>query len=154
MALLPQAWRDTARAMSEENVEIVRRAWETRVSGKVEDVLDYFTDDCVSEDFPELPDHAVYVGREGVREIDGHFREMWGELVQEPVEFIDGGNDIVVAVIAMRGHGKSSGAPLLSQAVFVHELRAGKLSSMRAFTTKAQALEAAGLSEQDARADS
>ena len=66
-------------------MEIVRRAWETRVSGEVEDVLDYFTDDCVSEDFPELPDHAVYLGREGVREIDGHFREMWGELVQEPV---------------------------------------------------------------------
>jgi ketosteroid isomerase-like protein len=52
-----------------------------------------------------------------------------------------------VAVIAMRGQGKGSGAPLNAQAVWVHELRAGKLARMRAFTTKAQALEAAGLSE-------
>ena len=28
MALLPQAWRDTAQAMSQENVETVRRAYE------------------------------------------------------------------------------------------------------------------------------
>ena len=63
---------------------------------------------------------------------------MWGELVQEPVEFIDGGNDTVVAVIGIRGHGKSSEAPILSQAIFVHTLRAGKLASMRVFTTKAQ----------------
>lgn len=97
------------------------------------------------EDFPELPDHAVYLGRDGVREIDRHFREMWGELVQESVEFIDAGDDVVVGVIAMRGRGKGSGAPLDAQAVWVHELRAEQLARMRAFTTKAQAFRAAGL---------
>jgi ketosteroid isomerase-like protein len=134
--------------MSQENVELIRRVWGIVVSRGVEAVLvEYFTEDCVVEDFPELPDHAVYVCREGVREIDRHFREMWGEFVQEPVEFIDEGDDLVVAVVAMRGRGKGSGAPLDAQAVWVHELRDGKLARMRAFTTKAQALEAAGMSE-------
>ena len=68
-------------------------------------------------------------------------------LSQEPVEFIDAGEDLVVAVIAMRVQGKGSGAPLDAPAVWVHELRAGKIARMRAFTTKAQALEAAGLRE-------
>ena len=72
---------------------------------------------------------------------------MWGELVQEPVEFIDAGEDLVVAVIAMHGQGKGSRALLDAPAVWVHELRAGKIAHMRAFTTKAQALEAAGLRE-------
>jgi ketosteroid isomerase-like protein len=72
---------------------------------------------------------------------------MWGEFVMEPVEFIDAGGDLVVAVIAMRGQGKGSGAPLAAQAVWVHELRAGKVARMRAFTTKAQAVEAAGRRE-------
>jgi ketosteroid isomerase-like protein len=127
--------------------EIVRRAWMTIASEGPEAALDYLTEDCVMEDFPELPDHAVYAGREGALVIDRHFREMWGDFVQEPVEFIHGGDGIVVAVIAMRGQGKGSGAPLDAQAVWVHELRAGKVARMRAFTTKAQALEAAGLSE-------
>ena len=72
---------------------------------------------------------------------------MWGELVQDPVEFIDAGDDLVVAVVALRGRGRGSGAPLHAQAVWVHELRAGRVARMRAFTTKEQALEAAGLSE-------
>jgi ketosteroid isomerase-like protein len=133
--------------MSRENVEIVRQMWEDYSERGSDPDLEYFTEDCVMEDFPELPDHAVYEGREGVREIERHFRDMWGELVQEAIEFIDAGDDLVVAVIAMRGQGKGSGAPLNAQAVWVHELRAGKLARMRAFTTKAQALEAAGLSE-------
>jgi ketosteroid isomerase-like protein len=133
--------------MSEENVEVVRRAWQTVVAGGIEAGLDFFTEDCVLEDFPELPDHAVYQGREGVREIDRHFREMWGEFTQEPVEFIDGGGDLVVGVIAMHGRGKGSGAPMASHAFWVHQVRDGKLARVRAFTTRSQAIEAAGLSE-------
>lgn len=133
--------------MSEGNVEFVRSVWGTVSSEGAEAVLDHFTEDCVMEDFPELPDHAVYVGKEGVLEIDRHFREMWGEFVQEPVEFSDGGNDLVLGVVAMRGQGKGSGAPLDAKAFWVHELRDDKLARMRAFTTQAQCLEAAGLQD-------
>ena len=133
--------------MSQENVEVVKSAWGVMAADGVEAVLVYLTEDCDLEDFPELPDHANYVGFDGAREIDRHFREMWGELIQEPVEFIDAGENRVVAVIAMRGSGKGSGAPLDAQAVWVHELRGAKISRMRAFTTKAQALAAAGLAE-------
>jgi ketosteroid isomerase-like protein len=133
--------------MSEENVEIVRQAWEARVNQGVEPVLEYFAEDCVVEDFPNLPDPGVYEGKEGVREINRHFLEMWGDFTQEPVEFIDAGDEQVVAVVAMRGRGKDSGAPLDARAFWVHELYEGKLARMRAFTTREQALEAAGLSE-------
>lgn len=133
--------------MSEENVEFVRSVWDVNVTQGVEAALPYITEDCVLEDFPELPDHAVYLGHEGAREIYRHFSEMWGEFVQEPVEFIDAGDDLVVAVIALRGRGKGSGAPLHAQAVWVHELQAGKVARMRAFTTREEALEAAGLEE-------
>jgi ketosteroid isomerase-like protein len=134
-------------AMSEQNVEIVRSLWEAvaRSQGVDETVLRIFTEDCVMEDFPELPNRGLYHGREGVSEIERHFREMWGDFVMEPVEFMDAGDDLVIGVIAMRGRGAGSGAPLDAQAFRVHELRDGKLARMRAFTTKAQALEAAGL---------
>jgi ketosteroid isomerase-like protein len=134
--------------MSEENVEIVRRAWDAVVeTGGVEAALDYFTEDCVMEDFPELPDRAVYRGREGIREIYSHFREMWGEFDQDPREFIDAGGNLIIVEVAMHGQGKGSGAPLNAKAFWVHEVLAGKIARMRAFTTNEQALEAAGLSE-------
>jgi ketosteroid isomerase-like protein len=137
--------------MSKENVEKVRRVWEIVAGEGVEVALlhyaEYFTEDSVFEDVPELPDHAVYVGREGMREIDRHFRERWGELIQEPVEFSDGGDDLVLGEVAMRGQGLGSGVPLQASAFWVHEVREGKCARMRAFTTRAQSLEAAGLSE-------
>src|SRR5512133_3391832 len=133
--------------MSEEHVEIVRRAWNGAVDGGVEAALGCFTENCVMEDFPELPDRAVYRGRDGVREIDQHFREMWGAFDQDPHEFIDAGDNLVIAAVAMHGRGKGSGAPLDAKAFWVHELQASKIAHMRAFTTKEQALEAAGLRE-------
>jgi hypothetical protein len=53
--------------MSEQSVEVVRSLWEgvARSQGVDETVLRFFAEDCVMEDFPELPDRAVYHGREG-----------------------------------------------------------------------------------------
>ncbi len=133
--------------MSQENVEIVRRAFSAYINqGGVDAAVDYYAEDCVIEDFPEMPESATYVGREGLRERDQHFGDMWEDWVVEPVEFIDGG-DVVVAVIAMTGHGRGSGAPLDALAVFVMEIRDGKVVRDRAFTSKSEALEAVGLSE-------
>jgi ketosteroid isomerase-like protein len=65
----------------------------------------------------------------------------------EPVEFIDAGAGVVVAVIAMAGSGRGSGAPMDAPAAFVYEMRDGKVVRDRAFSSRSQALEAAGLSE-------
>ena len=113
----------------------------------VEAVLVYLTENCDLEDFPELPDHAAYVGFDGAREWTGTFERCRGGIRPGAGDFIDAGADRVVAVIAMRGSGKGSGAPLDAQAVWVHELRGTKISRMRAFTTKEQALRVAGLAE-------
>ena len=134
--------------MSQENVELVRGAFAAYIDhGGVDAVLDYYAEDCVVEDFPEMPDRATYAGKEGVRERDRHFGEIWGDWVLDPVELIDGGDDVVIAVVAMTGRGRGSGAPLDAVAVFVVELRDGKIVRDRAFTSKAEALEAVGLRE-------
>lgn len=35
-----------------------------------------YADDCVFEDFPEMPDRSVYQGKDGMREAVGHFSEV------------------------------------------------------------------------------
>jgi ketosteroid isomerase-like protein len=140
--------------MSQENVELVRRAWQAYRDHGMDAAVGYFAEDCVIEDLPEMPDRATYMGGEGLRERDRHFAEVWGDYVIEAVDFIDGGRDVVVAIASLHGYGRGSGAPLDTHVGFVYELRDGKIIRDRAFTSKGQALEAVGLSEQDARAES
>ncbi len=133
--------------MSQENVEIVRRAWEAYISRGFEATLDFWAEDCVWEDFPEQPDAGVHVGWEGVAEAVEQFTQAWIDLSFEPVEVIDAGGDLVVAVIAYRGRGRGSGAPLDARVTWLYEVRNGKVDRARTFTSKQQALEAAGLRE-------
>ena len=137
--------------MSQENVELVRHVWKAVQDRGLDAALDrsadWFADDCVFEDFPEMADRAAYVGQAGLRERTMHFAEIWGDFVMEPREFIDGGERVVIAVVDMTGSGKGSGAPLDAQALFVYELDAGLIVRDRAFTSHSDALEAAGLSE-------
>jgi hypothetical protein len=51
--------------MSQENVEIVRRAWDAFGQHGVDAVLGFYAEDCVCETVPEQPDHISHKGREG-----------------------------------------------------------------------------------------
>ena len=133
--------------MSQANVEPVRRAWRDFREGGVEATLPYYAEDCVCEDLPGLPDRAVYRGRQGVLERNRHWVEMWRDWDLVPVEFIDAGDDVVVVVTAIHGHGRQSDAPIESRVVFVYDIRDGKAIRDRAFTSRSDALEAAGLQE-------
>jgi ketosteroid isomerase-like protein len=66
--------------------------------------------------------------------------------VFEPAEFIDAGSEVVV-VATMHGHGDVSDAPMRTTFAFVYEVRDGMIVRDRAFTSRYQALEAAGLAE-------
>lgn len=133
--------------MSRANLEIVREAWKTYGESGFDRALEYFAEDCVSEDFPEMPDRATYYGIQGLRDRTWHFAEIWGDFTMEPVEFIDAGDEVVVAVIALSGSGKGSGVPLDARVVFVYELRDGKVVRDRAFTSGSEVRRAAGLSK-------
>ena len=131
--------------MSQENVEIVRQTWNAYNERGIEAVLGYVAEDWVGEQFPDGIDSTPFEGKAGVVERYRVFTEAWGDLVFEPVEFIDAG-DNVVAVVVMRGTG-ASGAPIDVTTAFVYEIRDGEIVRDRPFTSREQALEALGLRE-------
>ncbi len=133
--------------MSEENVEVVRRTWKAWSEGGVEAAQHYFAEDCVVGGFPEAPDFEIVHGWEGLRERERIFFDAWVDLVLEPVEFMDAGGNAAVAVIAVSGRGAGSGTPLDAHIFFVYELRDGRIVRDQAFTSRSEALEAAGLRE-------
>jgi ketosteroid isomerase-like protein len=63
----------------------------------------------------------------------------------EPQELIPVGEVAVVMVARWTGRGQSSGAPVTMSSAQVYEFRQGKLASVESYSTKAEALEAAGL---------
>ncbi len=146
--------------MSQENVELVRATLEAIGSDtETDDWLDEFCDPEIEwHDVPGYPTAGVHSGRDAVRRHAAEFEDAWADWGIE-IEDIRAAEDRVVARIRYRGVGKQSGAPITggvknpaTGAVF--ELRAGRILRVLQFVTHAEALEAAGLSEQDARADS
>jgi ketosteroid isomerase-like protein len=143
--------------MSEENVEVVRRVFEAFNAGfergdpgAVFD-LETVADDLEWMPFPGLPGMPQsYHGREGFVE----FMRTWTEDFEgwsiEYERLIDAPDDRVVALIHQSATGKESGAPVELHFGQVSELEDGRVIRIRNFPDLAQALEAAGLSEEDA----
>ena len=99
-------------------------------------------------------DPEVYRGHEGVREFTRLLREQWETIRVEPQDFIVAGDDVVVVPVRLVGVGKQSGAETTANAAHLWTFRGGKVIRQTTFQTRAKALEAAGLSDQDIRADS
>jgi len=129
--------------MSQENVEIVRQAWEMSTQHDNEAVFRLYDSEVEIHD---LFYDRIYRGLDGVRE---YFREWvstfdeWGAEVEE---WIDAG-DAVIAVLRSRGRGKRSGVPVEQRESHVWTLRDGKLRRLRIYASKDEALKAVGLSE-------
>ena len=134
--------------MSEENFEIVRRAAAAANRGDLDAWLEYWTDDL---DFRgaegALDDRGPIHGKDALRAFAQDWLDTFDEFKGEPVELIDAGHDKVIAVIRISGRAKLSGVEIDMTYAELSTLRDGKIARGRQYLTRAEALEAAGLSE-------
>jgi ketosteroid isomerase-like protein len=132
--------------MSQENVEASRRMWDRWLAEDIPGTLEFLDPDVEVHDVPDLPDASVYHGHHGYLEQIEKFREAFSEITYEPQEFIDAG-DKVMSVINAKGVAKVGGIEGEVTYAQVETWRDGKIIVIQYFTSKDQALEAAGLSE-------
>jgi ketosteroid isomerase-like protein len=133
--------------MSQENVEIVRRF--LRLAPENPDAAwDIFDSDVEWEigdlGLPDFPRSSR--GPDGVREFFRRWVGAFGNCGFEVEEVIDGG-DAVLVHIHQWGSGKGSGATVEGRFWEVWMIRDGKAVRVVHHSEKADALEAAGLSE-------
>jgi ketosteroid isomerase-like protein len=131
--------------MSQENVEVVRRFYEAQ--NDADQVLQFFDPDVVITNTAISPETAPYIGHDGVIKWAKSAREAVGDFHVAADEIIDVDENRVVVVGRVCGRGRSSGLAIEIQLSTVYTLRHGKFVDVRAYETKIQALEAAGLSE-------
>jgi ketosteroid isomerase-like protein len=149
-ALVPiRSWRDTGRAMSRENVEIVRRIWDAADRRDTQAVLSLY-DSEVDLDVSGFPvvatDASRYRGHEGLRRLFAEWREIWDDADSQLVELIDAG-ERVVSVYNYRGRGRASGVSVEGVFATVWTIRDEKAVRVEWFVGRDEALEAVGLRE-------
>jgi ketosteroid isomerase-like protein len=133
--------------MSEENVELVRQALNAFTHRDVEEMLSYV--DAEGELHSAIIGGAegnVYRGHEGFRRWYADSFESFEDLRNEWSEFRDLG-DRVLAFGRVKARGRESGVELDSPMGWVFTVRRGRLVKAEGFLSRAEALEAAGLSE-------
>jgi ketosteroid isomerase-like protein len=133
--------------MSRENVEVVRLLYNAFNRGDVEASLALIDPQIQVEYWGERldPDQS-YHGHAGLREFVDQLRDSFPDYRAEIEECIDAGDDVVI-VIRNRGTGKTSGLEVDVRSCQVWTVRAGKLTRMRVYRSKTDALDALGLRE-------
>ena len=119
--------------MSEQSVEVVKRAYAAFAEGDVPAVLGVFADDIEWHEAEGMPYGGVYRGGEAVAQ------NVFGPISQDvegfaviPEEFMASG-DTVAVVVSYTGTGKATGKPLDLPVVHVWDIRDGKAVRFRQF---------------------
>jgi ketosteroid isomerase-like protein len=138
--------------MSQENVELFYRAIDAFNRRDLDALLALMDDDV--EAIPRgARMEGSYHGHDGIRRLWENVFAVWPDFTVQAVEVHDLG-DLTVAALRTRGHGAGSDIPLDESVWQVARSRGGKCVWWGTFDTWAEALEAVGLPEQDAQADS
>ena len=138
--------------MSQKSVELVHRAIEAFNRRDLDAFLALMDDNVVVASRIVAIEGGLR-GHDGARRWWQNWLDTWPDYKVEVVDVRDGG-DVTVAAFRAVGHGAGSELPLQDTAWQLGRWRAGKCVAWRIFTNRAEAFEAAGLSEQDAHGDS
>lgn len=130
--------------MSQENVDKVRRAYEALARHDVQ-AMDAFAAEYAAPhfEFESVLTGQTYHGAQGL--ID-QAADLWETLdaLSAPEELIDAGTHVVV-VLRVSGRGTLSGAVVSQQIAVVWTFDGNQVVRGKSFTSRAEALEAAGL---------
>jgi uncharacterized protein len=138
--------------MSEENVEIVRRAFDAVARRDTDTVLSLY-DPNVEWDGSRhrwaevMRGRSHFYGHEGLRRWSREYYEMWENLEDSIEELIDAGEH-VVSIVTTRARGRASGVEVeWKHNAGVWTIREGRIARVVWLPTRAEALDAVGLRE-------
>jgi ketosteroid isomerase-like protein len=136
--------------MSQQNVDIVHAGYEAWNSGDMDALRELYDPEAILRTPKDWPEPGPFVGREAVMREFEQWRETWDADSLESISIIDAGDRVVVR---QRWRGVGHGPDLNMEVSVVTTMRKGKTILIEFFWDHAEALEAVGLSEQDARAE-
>jgi ketosteroid isomerase-like protein len=128
--------------MSQENVKVVREAWDAYSGGDYDRIAGFHDPHIV---VVTLEDGAVY-GNNAVLANYQRWDEAW-EGAETTLEEVIGHGDRVFVAARFHARGRASGVEVESRLYDVYTVRDGKVLRIDEYATRDEALEAAGLRE-------
>jgi ketosteroid isomerase-like protein len=136
--------------MSQETLQVMQAFFDAWNAGDMDAVGEIFAPDVVVRAPEGWPEAGVFVGREEVVRQLTENRSVWHNDALEPAgPFIDVADRVLGRYV---WHGAGHGPEARLELTFLVTIRREKIVALEYFWDHAQALEAVGLSEQDARA--
>jgi ketosteroid isomerase-like protein len=128
--------------MSQENVEIVRRAYNGWAHGDFSGGEEFHPE--VEFDMVDWPEQATSRGLDAMRRTWQASLASWDDFRAEAADFIDV-DECVVVLTRVRARGKGSGAEVSANTATVWTFEDGKVVRLALYWDSAKALEAVGL---------
>src|ERR1700730_8224479 len=126
------------------NVEIVRDSFEALADGGLEDLAEFWHPHINWRAIEGAPDDVGEMqGREAARCYVQDWFDTFANFTAVAEELLDVGDDRVVAVQYITGRARLSGVEAELRYAVVYTLREGKISRVREYHDRAEALEAA-----------
>jgi ketosteroid isomerase-like protein len=139
--------------MSRETVELARKVQDALGKRDPSDLIALSDPEVEWHSFFAIGEGGVYRGHDGTRHYVRDLADAW-EIGRAEVDDALGIGNVAALVGRIHFRGKGSGVESASPAGWMLKFRSGKVLCFRAFREPEQVLEALGLSEQDAHADS
>ena len=133
--------------MPDDNVAIMRKAWDAWVRGDLAGLYRYYDDDTIWDltHFADWPEDFY----RGVEAIDRFFRDwlaIWDDYEAGVDDILGAPDGRVVTLYWQRGKGRQSGLPMEWKSAQVATVRDGLITRMDLYDDRSKALEAVGLS--------
>jgi ketosteroid isomerase-like protein len=132
--------------MSPENVELVRERYQQVNKRGFAAVADFLAPEFTM-DSPQGVEASQAHDKAGLQEWFEKMDEIWETLLFDPIEISSLDAERVIAVVHTYGRAKGSGIEIDQELTHLWTLRGGKLVRLETYSTKREALEAAGLAE-------
>jgi ketosteroid isomerase-like protein len=134
--------------MSGENVELVRAQLASfQALGGGGDIRSHFLRFFASDaEYWPVEEGAAICGHDALIRYTERWLDAWETYRDQVNEIIDGG-ELVLGATTVYGRGTGSGVPVAQTMFYVFEIRDAKITRLREYLDRDEALEAAGLSE-------
>ena len=129
--------------MAQDNVDVVQGAWDAFGRGDIDAVLDAIAPSAETRVPQSLPWGGTYVGPDGFRDFLARLTANFDQFTATPDKVLGADDNHVVVTTNVKGRTKG-GATIENRAVWIYQLRDGKISDAETFGDTAQVLEALG----------
>ena len=134
--------------MSQENVGIVRRAWQAYADVGLDGLMEFFGESISWRAIEGAPDDVGEMrGVEAMRRYLRDWLETFDDITSVPTEVLDLGDDGVLAELRVKGRARLSGIETELSYAVVYTVRDGNIVQGREYVDRAAALKAVGLEE-------